>query len=289
MPCPCKSIHGCAHFHTPSPIYRTIHSSGARCLCAQAPSRAFAGLQSAAAALAFPPAARFAESRPYAADFPAVAIPLYTSPRSESRLLPRNGPAAGRSATVGFMRHPVVCPCARRGKPREAETSVYIFYSMRRQARKAAGRTAPRNRARFFARRPVHGRQPRRHGAAHGGQRGGDLGGVLRQGAHGHPAQRYLRHLRDAHEDRRLGEVQREQEQSPAPAAIWPAAMLPANRKGTARKRPGRAATGQGVTGIATISVTISEGYRRFVTVLEGYGERHTPFTTCINRKKLKL
>ena len=48
--------------------------------------------------------------------------------------------------------------------------------------------------------------------AAHGGQRGGDLGGVLRQGTHGHPAQRYLRHLRHAHEDRRVGEVQREQE-----------------------------------------------------------------------------
>ena len=152
-------------------------------------------------------------------------------------------------------------------------------------ATRGLGQDGPVRAARFFARRPVHGRQPRRHGAAHGGQRGGDLGGVLRQGAHGHPAQRYLRHLRDAHEDRRLGEVQREQEQSPAPAAIWPAAMLPANRKGTARKRPGRAATVQGVTGIATISVTISEGYRRFVTVLEGYGERHTPFTTCINRK----
>lgn len=33
---------------------------------------------------------------------------------------------------------------------------------------------------------------------AHGGQRGGDLGGVLRQGTHGHPAQRYLRYLRHA-------------------------------------------------------------------------------------------
>ena len=29
---------------------------------------------------------------------------------------------------------------------------------------------------------------------------------------HGHPAQRYLRHLRHAHEDRRVGKVQREQE-----------------------------------------------------------------------------
>ena len=119
MPCPCKSIHGCAHFHTPSPIYRTIHSSGARCLCAQAPSRAFAVLQSAAAALAFPPAARFAESRPYAADFPAVAIhyiPVHGLNQGFSPGMARRPAEARRSASCAILSFALAPAAANRAK-----------------------------------------------------------------------------------------------------------------------------------------------------------------------------